>query len=137
MDIDNSLMNQIADVFHEAIENREIDNPESHIENIVLSIYLIISRSKQRYTIKLDGKNQLGRLFFEFDKYPIVYDLLKEVEKCDIYHSSTDEAQHLTYLIVDSGLRFFLKNKKIPFSFRDRIIILIQKVCEGLRANLK
>ncbi|GBD68956.1 hypothetical protein TEHN7118_1762 [Tetragenococcus halophilus subsp. halophilus] len=136
MDIDNLLMNQIANVFHEAIEKREIDIPESHIENIVLSIYLIIFRSKQGYTIKLDGKNQLGRLFFEFDKYPIVYDLLKEVEKCGIYHFSTDEAQHLTYLIVGSGLRFFLKDEKIPFSFRDRIAILIQKVSEGLRVNL-
>ncbi|MCF1684652.1 MAG: PRD domain-containing protein [Tetragenococcus koreensis] len=136
MNIDDCLIKQIADVFHKAIEKREIDIPESHIENIVVSIYLIISRSKKGYQIQLDGKNQFGRLFLEFDKYPIVYDLLKEIESQGIYHFSSEEAQHLTYLIVGSGMRFFLKDEKIPFSFRERIRILIQKVSEGISTDL-
>lgn len=136
MNIDDCLIKQIADVFHKAIEKREIDIPESHIENIVVSIYLIISRSKKGYTIKLENKSLLNHLFFEFDKYPIVYDLLKEIEKYGIYRFSSDEIQQLTYLIVGSGLRFFLKDEKIPFSFRDRIRVLIKKVSEGLNIKL-
>ncbi|MDN6664743.1 MAG: PTS sugar transporter subunit IIA [Tetragenococcus koreensis] len=134
--VDNYLMTEIANAFHKAIEEREIDIPESHIENIVISIYLIVSRSKQGYAIQLAGQNQLGRLFLEFDKYPIVYDLLKEIENQGIYQFSAEEAQHLTYLIVGSGLRFFLKDEKIPFSFKGRIRALIQKISEGLRVDL-
>ncbi len=136
MDIDDCLLKQIADVFHKAIEKREIDIPESHIENIVVSIYLIIARSKKGYPIQLDSKKQFGLLFLEFDKYPIVYDLLKEIESQGIYHFSSEEAQHLTYLIVGSGMRFFLKDEKIPSSFRNRIQILIQRVSEGIRIDL-
>lgn len=134
--VDDYLLAKITDAFHKAIEEREIDIPESHIEHIVISIYLIVSRSSKGYTIQLDGKNQLGRFFLEFDKYPIVYDLLKEIENQGIYQFSSEEAQHLTYLIVGSGLRFFLKNEKIPSSFRDRIRKLIQKVSEGFRIDL-
>ncbi|GAA3011344.1 BglG family transcription antiterminator [Tetragenococcus solitarius] len=133
---DNYLLTRITDAFRKALNEREFDIPESYIEQIVISIYLIVSRSKKGHTIQLDGKNQLGRFFLEFDKYPIIYDLLKEIENQGIYHFSSEEVQHLTYLIVGSGLRFFLKDEKIPFSFRDRIRKLIQKVSEGLRMEL-
>ena len=52
-------------------------------------------------------ERQFGKLFLEFDKYPLIYELLKEIEEQEIYHFSSKEVQYLTYLIVGSGLRFY------------------------------
>ena len=90
----------------------------------------------QANQLDIEEKRQFGKLFLEFDKYPLIYELLKEIEEQEIYHFSSKEVQYLTYLIVGSGLRFFMKNESIPFSFRGKVRNLIQKVSEGIQIDL-
>lgn len=106
------------------------------MQNIIVSIVLIIQRAKEDHHIHLEGSNQYGQFFLEFDKYPLVYGLLNELEKQNIYTFSQEEIQYLTYLIVGSGLRFFMKDEAIPFAFRGKVRFLIQKVSEGLQTDL-
>lgn len=134
--VDDEILEQVSSGFYKAIEERKIEIPESYTQNIIISILLIIQRAKEKHRIRLEGKNQFSKLFLEFTKYPLVYDLLKELEEQEIYRFSTEEIQYLTYLIVGSGLNFFMKQENIPFTFRGRVRFLIQKVSEGLQVDV-
>lgn len=134
--IDAALMKKVAQGFSQALNEKKIEIPESYTQNIIVSIVLIIQRAKENHHIHLEGTNQYGKFFLEFDKYPLVYGLLNELQEQNIYHFSQEEIQHLTYLIVGSGLRFFMKDDAIPLSFRGKVRFLIQKVSEGLQTDL-
>lgn len=134
--VDEQLMKRVEEEFHKALDKKQIEIPESYTQNIIVSILLLIQRSKEGHHIHLEGKNQFGQLFLEFNKYPLVYELLKELETQDIYKFSASDVQYLTYLIVGSGLKFFMKSENIPFSFRGKVRALIQKVSEGLQTDL-
>lgn len=71
----------------------------------------------------------------EFDKYPLIYELLKEIEEQEIYHFSSKEVQYLTYLIVGSGLRFY-EERIDSVLFSRKVRNLIQKVSEGIQIDL-
>jgi activator of the mannose operon (transcriptional antiterminator) len=133
---DVTLFEKINAAFRHSITEKQMEIPESYIQSIVVSILLIVERSNQVNQLDIEEKRQFGKLFLEFDKYPLIYELLKEIEEQEIYHFSSKEVQYLTYLIVGSGLRFFMKNESIPFSFRGRVRNLIQKVSEGIQIDL-
>lgn len=134
--IDKKLMEQVSHGFYQALNEKQIEIPESYTQNIIVSIVLIIQRAKEGHHIHLEGTNQYGKFFLEFDKYPLVYGLLDELQEQKIYSFSQEEIQHLTYLIVGSGLRFFMKDDAIPFAFRGKVRYLIQKVSEGMQTDL-
>lgn len=134
--IDSELMQKVSQGFYKSLTEKKIEIPESYMQNIIVSIVLIIQRAKEDHHIHLEGSNQYGQFFLEFDKYPLVYGLLNELEKQNIYTFSQEEIQYLTYLIVGSGLRFFMKDEAIPFVFRGKVRFLIQKVSEGLQTDL-
>ena len=134
--VDTSLLNEINTAFHQAIIEKQFEIPESYFQSIVVSILLIVQRSDKRHEIDLKGKNQYGKYFLEFNKYPLVYELLKKLEDKNIYHFSSEEVQYLTYVIVGSGLKFFIKSESIPFSFRGNVRRLIQKISEGIQIDL-
>ncbi|MCH4168302.1 MAG: PRD domain-containing protein [Streptococcaceae bacterium] len=134
--LNRQLFKAVENAFHQAINDKRFEIPESYFQSIVVSIVLIIQRSNKRDGINIKGNNQYGKFFLEFDKYPLVYELLKRLEERDIYHFSPDEVQYLTYIIVGSGLKFFMKSDNIPFSFRGKIRNLIQKVSEGVQIDL-
>lgn len=62
--------------------------------------------------------------------------MLYQLEEQRIYQFSQEEVQYLTYVIVGSGLRFFMKNETIPLVFREKIRQLIQKVSRGIQIDL-
>lgn len=134
--IDVDLLLKINGVLRKEMESKNIEIPESYMQSIVVSTLLIVQRGKNGHEINYEGHNQLGKLFLEFNKYPLVYELLKRLEDLDIYVFSSKEVQYLTYLIVGSGLKFFLKNDTIPDSFREEIRNLIQRVSEGIQVDL-
>ncbi|WP_041557111.1 BglG family transcription antiterminator [Carnobacterium sp. 17-4] len=134
--IDIDLLLKINGVLRKEMESKNIEIPESYMQSIVVSTLLIVQRGKNGHKINFEGHNQLGKLFLEFNKYPMVYELLKRLEDLDIYVFSSKEVQYLTYLIVGSGLKFFLKNDTIPDSFREEIRNLIQRVSEGIQVDL-
>jgi len=134
--IEPELMGKVSKGFYHALGEKKIEIPESYTQNIIVSIVLIIQRAKENHHIHLEGTNQYGQFFLEFDKYPLVYGLLNELEEQNIYSFSQEEIQYLTYLIVGSGLRFFMKDDAIPFAFRGKVRFLIQKVSEGLQIDL-
>ena len=133
--VDLTLMNQVREVFVSAIQKKKIDIPESYIQSIVVSILLIIERSDKMMNF-LSNKTEVNKFFLEFDLYPLVYELLKEFEEQNIYQFSPEEIQYLTSLIIGSGLKFFVKDDSIPFSFRGKTRHFIQKVSEGLQTDL-
>lgn len=134
--VDVGLLQKVSRGFQQALNEKQIEIPESYIQNIIVSIVLMIQRAEENYHIHLEGTNQYGKFFLEFDKYPLVYGLLNELQEQKIYHFSQDEIQYLTYLLVGSGLRFFMKDDAIPFSFRGKVRFLIQKISEGLQTDL-
>lgn len=131
-----SLFEKIDATFRHSITEKQMEIPESYIQSIVVSIVLIVERSNQERQLDIEENHQFGNFFLEFDKYPLIYELLREIEEQEIYHFSSKEAQYLTYLIVGSGLRLFMKNEAIPFSFRGKVRNLIQKVSEGIQIDL-
>ncbi|MBO1300413.1 MULTISPECIES: BglG family transcription antiterminator [unclassified Enterococcus] len=134
--VDHQLLRTIEQAFQQGINEKQIEIPESYFKSIVISILLIVQRSKKGKKIDLIGKNQYGKYFLEFNKYPLVYELLKKLEDQDIYQFTQEEVQYLTYIIVGSGLKFFMKSENISFAFRGKIRQLIQKVSEGIQIDL-
>lgn len=134
--VDIDLMIKINSVLRKEMENKDIEIPESYMQGIVISTLLLVQRGKKGYKINFEVQSQSGNFFLEFNKYPLVYELLKKLESSDVYVFSSEEVQYLTYLIVGSGMKFFLKNDVIPTSFREEIIMLIQRVSEGIQADL-
>ena len=134
--VDQQLLRTIEQAFQQGINEKQIEIPESYFKSIVISILLIVQRSKKGKKIDLIGKNQYGKYFLEFNKYPLVYELLKKLEDQDIYQFTQEEVQYLTYIIVGSGLKFFMKSENISFAFRGKIRQLIQKVSEGIQIDL-
>lgn len=134
--VDQQLLRRIEQAFRQGINEKQMEIPESYFKSIVISILLIVQRSKEGKKIDLIGKNQYGKYFLEFNKYPLVYELLKKLEDQKIYQFTQEEVQYLTYIIVGSGLKFFMKSENIPFAFRGKIRQLIQKVSEGVQIDL-
>lgn len=134
--LDDRLLNQVTKAFQHALDERKIEISESYIQNIDVAIAIMIQRSQEGYPIEEVSYNQQGKLFLEFNKYPIIYDLLQEIEAERIYIFSLKEVQYLTYLIVGSGFSFFMKNDSIPFAFKGKVRNLIQKISEGLHTDL-
>ncbi|VYU48010.1 putative licABCH operon regulator [Enterococcus casseliflavus] len=127
---------EVNQAFRRAVMEKQVEMPDSYIQSIVLSIVLLIERASHAENLVIEENRQVGKLFLEFDKYPLVYELLKEIEEQHIYQFSPKEVQYLTYLIVGSGLKFFMKSEKIPFVFRGKVRNLIQKISEGLGTDL-
>ncbi len=127
---------ELNQAFRRALVEKQVEMPDSYIQSIVLSIVLLIERASHAENLVIEENRQVGKLFLEFDKYPLVYELLKEIEEQHIYQFSPKEVQYLTYLIVGSGLKFFMKSEKVPFVFRGKVRNLIQKISEGLGTDL-
>lgn len=135
--INRVLLKDVTSAFYEVIKEKKIEIPESYVQNILVSIVLMIQRSKTGNSIHLEGNNQVGKLFLEFNKYPLVYDILKAIEDRGIYQFSMEETQYLTYLIVGSGLNFFMKQENIPVAFRKNVRKLIHQVSEDLQIDVR
>lgn len=134
--VDRKLLETVERSFRESIADKQIEIPESYFSSIIVSILLMIQRSREGKKISLKGKNQYGKYFLEFNKYPLVCELLHQLEEQRIYQFSQEEVQYLTYVIVGSGLCFFMKNETIPLVFREKIRQLIQKVSRGIQIDL-
>lgn len=134
--IDEELFREVDSVFRSAVEKRAIEISDNYLENIVISITLLIQRSTEGFKIAKTFTNQFGKIFLEFDQYPLIVELLQELEANGIYKFSQDEFQYLTYLIVASGLKLFVKADIIPQEFRKQIHQLIAVVSEGLQNDL-
>lgn len=134
--VDATLMVRINTILRKEMENKNIEIPESYMQGIVVSTLLIVQRGTSGHKINFEGQSQFGKFFLEFNKYPLVYELLKKLEVSNIYIFSSEEVQYLTYLIVGSGIKFFLKNDSMPNSFREEIRELIQRVSEGIQTDL-
>lgn len=113
---------EVNQAFRRALVEKQVEMPDSYIQSIVLSIVLLIERASHAENLVIEENRQVGKLFLEFDKYPLVYELLKEIEEQHIYQFSPKEVQYLTYLIVGSGLKFFMKSEKVPFVFREKCV---------------
>lgn len=134
--INIDLLHRINQSFSSAIVRKSIDIPDSYITSIVVSILLIIDRPQKFADLVLDNKGSVNQLYLEVDQYPLVYELLKEVEREHIYEFSPEEVHYLTSLIIGSGLKFFSKEKDIPESFREKIKELIQRISESIQKDL-
>lgn len=83
-----SLFEKINAAFRHSITEKQMEIPESYIQSIVVSILLIVERSNQANQLDIEEERQFGKLFLEFDKYPLIYELLKELKnkKSTIFH---------------------------------------------------
>jgi activator of the mannose operon (transcriptional antiterminator) len=127
---------EISKALYEGMGKKGIEIPESYVQNIIVSLYVMIQRAEKGYHVQLETSSRFDNLLLEFNNYPLVYELLKHLENQGIYQFSTEEIQYLTYLIIGSGLKFFMKDQRIPLSFRGKVRALIQKVSEGLQIDL-
>lgn len=134
--INKSLFYDVNTVLKSAIDQRQIEISDSYLENIVVSIVLLIQRSQKGFRIANTSRNQFGKIFLEFNQYPLIVELLRSLEEKDVYKFSQDEFQYLTYLMVASGLKLFVKADIIPEDFRNQVQFLINTVSEGLQNDL-
>lgn len=134
--VDVELFQKINKSFKSAIIRKKIFIPESYIQSIVVSILLIINRSKNTKDYMKKIYLDVDKLSLEFDQYPLVYELLQDIEREHIYKFSPKETQYLTSLIVGSGIRFFIEEPEISEQFRIEIANLIQRISEGLQKDL-
>lgn len=126
--IDSKLFKQIKDVFKQKTEEWSLEVPENYLDDIVISTAIVIGRGHHDKHVVQAESNQLGKLFFQFEKYPLVYELLKSIEKVRLYQFSADELRYLSYIVLGNGLNFFMKNAAIPIEFKLKVKRLIANI---------
>lgn len=126
--IDSKLFKQIKDVFKQKTEKWSLEVPENYLDDIVISTAIVIGRGHHDKHVVQAESNQLGKLFFQFEKYPLVYELLKSIEKVRLYQFSADELRYLSYIVLGNGLNFFMKNAAIPIEFKLKVKRLIANI---------
>ncbi|MFR3361249.1 MAG: BglG family transcription antiterminator [Enterococcus canintestini] len=134
--LDKELFYEVNTRLKFAIESKQIEISDSYLENIVISITLLIQRSRAGFEIRSISHNQFGKIFLEFNQYPLIVELLQELENSNIYVFSQAELQYLTHLIVASGLKLFVKADIIPQKFRTQVQQLIKTISDGLQNDL-
>lgn len=134
--LDKELFYEVNTRLKFAIESKQIEISDSYLENIVISITLLIQRSRAGFEIRSISHNQFGKIFLEFNQYPLIVELLQELENNNIYVFSQAELQYLTHLIVASGLKLFVKADIIPQKFRTQVQQLIKIISDGLQNDL-
>nr|WP_095006408.1 PRD domain-containing protein [Enterococcus canintestini] len=134
--LDKELFYEVNTRLKFAIESKQIEISDSYLENIVISITLLIQRSRAGFEIRSISHNQFGKIFLEFNQYPLIVELLQELENNNIYVFSQAELQYLTHLIVASGLKLFVKADIIPQKFRTQVQQLIKTISDGLQNDL-
>lgn len=61
--VDRKLLAIVERSFRESIADKQIEIPESYFSSIIVSILLMIQRSREGKKISLKGKNQYGKYF--------------------------------------------------------------------------
>lgn len=125
---DKNLFDSIGHIFKDKAIRWSFEVPENYLKDMVLSITILIQRGKKGYHITQEKRNQLGKLLFQFEKYPLIYELLKSLEEAEIYTFSQDELRYLSYIILGNGFKFFMKNASIPSDFKLKVAAFIRNV---------
>lgn len=135
--LDEVLYSQVAQIFQKELRSSHLEVPESYLQDILITTTIVIQRGHEGTHIELPQNKQFGKLFFQYDKYPLVYELLKAVEKAQIYQFSTAEFRYLAYVILGNGFKYFMTDATIPDEFKDKVKRLINKVSEGIQVDLR
>lgn len=134
--LDTNLLQVILEVFHEKLLSWKLEVPENYVEDIAISTAILVFRGKNGNQISWKNKTQFNEIFAQFDKYPLVYQLLSSVEEKEIYHFNNVEMQYLSYIVIGNGFNFFMKDGQIPENFKNEVEKLIKNVGESLCIDL-
>ncbi len=135
--LDEKLYGKIKKIFQNILQQSSLEVPESYLQDILISTVIVIQRGKLGLHVELPDKRQFGKLFFQFDKYPLVYELLKAIETNNIYKFIEPEFRYLSYVILGNGFKYFMTDAKIPNEFRIKVRNLISKVGNGINVDFK
>lgn len=134
--INPTLLETIRKTFETKIQQWSLEVPENYLKDIVVSTSIVVQRGNSHHPIKQTKKNQFGKLLFQLEKYPLVYELLMTVEEKKIYRFSQDELRYLSYVILGNGFKYFMQDATIPDAFKQKVKTLIANVGEGLDIDL-
>ncbi|MFT8704281.1 transcription antiterminator [Bifidobacterium aquikefiricola] len=134
--IDSSSITRVEEIFQKQVQSWQLEVPEYYIDDIVISTAIVVDRGLLGHHIADAKGNQLGSLLFQFDKYPLVYELIKGVEEAGVYSFTPDELRYLSYIVIGNGFKFFMKDLQIPASFKSKVKLLISTVSDGLNIDL-
>lgn len=134
--ISPGLINDIHSTLVSKVRELELEVPENYLNDIIISTAVLVSRGREGKHVSPINASSLSRLLQDLDKYPVVYELLESVEKKGIYKFSQDELRYLSYIVLGSGLRFFMQDGTIPASFERKIHTLIEVVSERINLDL-
>lgn len=126
--IDTNTFRKIKKAFERKTKEWSLEIPENYLDDIVISTSIVVSRGARGFHLQQNDRNQLGNIFFQFEKYPLVYELLTTVEKEGIYQFSADELRYLSYIVLGNGFKIFMKNASIPKNFQNEVKKLIANV---------
>ncbi len=130
------LITQIHTTLVGKVHDLGLEVPENYLNDIIVSTTVLVSRGREGKHVTPINASALSRLLQNLDKYPVVYELLESVEEYGIYHFSQDELRYLSYVVLGSGLRFFMQDGTIPASFEKKIHTLIEVVSERINLDL-
>ncbi|WP_334333089.1 BglG family transcription antiterminator [Companilactobacillus sp. HBUAS59544] len=134
--LNDELYRKIKKIFQDILQKSSLEVPESYLQDILISTVIVIQRGLSGSHVVLSDKGQFGSLFFQFDKYPLVYELLKKIESSNIYKFNDSEFRYLSYVILGNGFKYFMTNATIPNSFKLKVKNLINKVSNGIGIDL-
>lgn len=126
--IDPELLKKIRHTLKKKARQWSLEVPENYLKDIVVTTAVLVQRGNSGHHIQQMKRNQLGKLFFQFEKYPLVYELLKAVEEEKIYQFSQSELRYLSYVVLGNGFKFFMQNVSIPDLFKKKVKSFIANV---------
>ncbi|BDR57434.1 BglG family transcription antiterminator [Xylocopilactobacillus apis] len=131
--INLNLFYKISDAITAELKNKHIIIPENNLEDIIATITILIQRGYEGKHVKNALHNQIENLLFQYEKYPIVFDLLETLEKKNFYSFTKNEINYLSYVILGNGFKFFIKDNVIPSSIK----LLVKKLMNQISGDIQ
>lgn len=109
-----------------------LEVPENYLNDIVVSTSVSILRGKKGFQIEKNDQQNFVHKLYQFEKYPLVHELLHTVEEEGIYQFTDRELNYLSYIVIGNGFNYFMKDTDIPPNFKVKVKQLINNIGEVL-----
>lgn len=130
--VDLNLLYEVKKIIEHKAERAALEISENYLLDIVISTTILIQRGKNGYVIEQADSKKISRTFCDLEKYPLVHELLEEVEKTGIYSFTGNELHYLSYIVIGNGFRYFMKDKKVPEKFKRNVEVLVKNIGQDL-----
>lgn len=132
--LDSSLFQKVKKVISAEEKRYLFKIPEIYLKNIILTTTILIQRSRDGFRIEISTEKE-DKPLWQLQKLQLANELIQSVQCAGIYTFTNNELKYLSYIVLGSGIDFFIDYDSIPQEFKLQVLNFIKDVGNGLNRN--